>query len=76
MRKKLKTMTAPESPLETPLPTPIPGPLDQSEPIAGEKLPMWDSQQLLAGGVEALIHHGTETYRLRLTRYGKLLLQK
>ena len=34
------------------------------------------SQDLLQGQVEVLIAHGGETYRLRLTRSGKLILQK
>ena len=34
------------------------------------------SEDLLHGQVEVLIEHGTETYRLRVTRSGKLILQK
>lgn len=34
------------------------------------------SEELLQGRVELLIAHGEETYRLRLTRNGKLILQK
>lgn len=34
------------------------------------------STELLRGAVEVLIDHGGETYRLRLTRSGKLILQK
>lgn len=34
------------------------------------------SQDLLQGQVEVLISHGDEIYRLRLTRSGKLILQK
>ena len=34
------------------------------------------SAELLQGRVEVCIAHGTETYRLRLTRSGKLILQK
>jgi hemin uptake protein HemP len=34
------------------------------------------SQDLLQGQVEVLISHGGEIYRLRLTRSGKLILQK
>ncbi|MDT7838109.1 hemin uptake protein HemP [Aquabacterium sp. OR-4] len=39
-------------------------------------LPCWPSQELLGRGVEALIRHGDATYRLRLTRQGKLILTK
>ncbi|MCA9052319.1 MAG: hemin uptake protein HemP [Planctomycetaceae bacterium] len=35
-----------------------------------------DSAELLHGDKEVLIRHGSETYRLRLTRQGKLILQK
>lgn len=35
-----------------------------------------DSRELLGGAVEVRIVHGAETYRLRLTRNGKLILQK
>lgn len=34
------------------------------------------SAELLQGEREVLIEHGSETYRLRLTRNGKLILQK
>jgi hemin uptake protein HemP len=34
------------------------------------------SESLLQGGTEVLITHGAELYRLRLTRNGKLILQK
>jgi len=34
------------------------------------------SEDLLQGQVEVLIEHGVEVYRLRLTRSGKLILQK
>ena len=34
------------------------------------------SEQLLAGKAEVLIRHGDDVYRLRLTRNGKLILQK
>ncbi len=36
----------------------------------------WTSEQLLQGKVEAVIEHQAETYRLRLTRQGKLILYK
>jgi hemin uptake protein HemP len=39
-------------------------------------LPRWTTEQILAGGKEALIVHGDLVYRLRLTRSGKLLLFK
>jgi hemin uptake protein HemP len=34
------------------------------------------SDELLHGQREVLIRHGSEVYRLRLTRQGKLILQK
>jgi hemin uptake protein HemP len=38
--------------------------------------PRLDSRQLLQGGKEIVIVHGTEEYRLRLTAAGKLILTK
>jgi len=35
-----------------------------------------DSSELLHGESELLIRHGDEVYRLKLTRNGKLILQK
>ena len=37
---------------------------------------VWTSEELLAGHQEAIIRHRGETYRLRQTRNGKLMLQK
>jgi hemin uptake protein HemP len=41
-----------------------------------ESLPSYDSSDLLKGAREILIHHQGEIYRLRLTRNGKLILNK
>lgn len=38
--------------------------------------PKLDVQTLLRGGREAILLHGTEEYRLRLTSNGKLILTK
>lgn len=35
-----------------------------------------DSAAVLGGGIEVLIRHGSETYRLRLTRQNRLILTK
>ena len=40
------------------------------------ELPQWRSDELLAGGDEALISHGDQVYRLRRTTTGKLILTK
>jgi hemin uptake protein HemP len=40
------------------------------------KLHEYDSSDLLRGAKEVLIRHAGETYRLRLTRNDKLILQK
>lgn len=49
-----------------------------SEPLTrtATDAPVWRSQQLLNGSREILITHEEETYRLRLTRNGKLILTK
>jgi hemin uptake protein HemP len=36
----------------------------------------WRSEELLGEKTEVLIQHGTEVYRLRRTRQGKLILYK
>jgi hemin uptake protein HemP len=38
--------------------------------------PRWQSQEILKGATEAIILHEGQTYRLRLTRQGKLILYK
>ena len=61
----------------------------QSDHLSGEsadasKIPKWrlpkpevlHSAHLLKGAKEVLIAHGDEVYRLRVTRAGKLILQK
>lgn len=40
------------------------------------KLHEYESSDLLRGAKEVLIRHAGETYRLRLTRNDKLILQK
>lgn len=44
-----------------------------STPVAARVL---SSGELLQGRMEVLIEHGCQTYRLRLMRSGKLILQK
>jgi hemin uptake protein HemP len=38
--------------------------------------PVWSSEQIMQGQREVFIKHGTETYRLMLTKANKLILQK
>jgi len=47
-----------------------------SSPDPAALLPQWRSDELLAGGDEALISHGDQVYRLRRTTTGKLILTK
>ena len=47
-----------------------------TSPAHAPASPQWQSEQLLQGSKEVLIHHGEEVYRLRLTRQGKLILYK
>ncbi len=51
---------------------------DQSPPPSNRKptVPEVSSEELLRDHTELLIRHGEETYRLKLTRNGKLILQK
>jgi len=52
--------------------------LDESSrtDLHGQTVRIVRSEELLQGQAEVLIAHGAETYRLRLTRSGKLILQK
>ena len=52
--------------------------LEQPEGTAGvpAALRTVRSEDLLQGAREVLIQHGQETYRLRLTKAGKLILNK
>lgn len=49
--------------------------IEESEGSKGTA-PKLDVQTLLRGGREAILLHGTEEYRLRLTSNGKLILTK
>ena len=42
-------------------------------PVAGQRI---DSRDLFVGTRELIIHHGGESYRLRLTSQNKLILTK
>jgi len=48
----------------------------QEDDGPGNSPPVWNSEQLLQGNIEAVIEHQEEKYRLRLTRHGKLILYK
>ncbi|MFO1020942.1 MAG: hemin uptake protein HemP [Planctomycetales bacterium] len=56
-------------------PAPAPSPEGQIETSVPD-LRRIRSTDLLHGEREVLIEHGSEIYRLRLTRNGKLILQK
>ena len=49
----------------------VPPPLGASVPVR-----VIDSEHVLQGEREVMIRHGAEVYRLRVTRQGKLILQK
>jgi len=58
-------------------PSPNPLPLSENLPMNNAALRVvWDSQALLSGQREVFIQHGSECYRLILTKSGKLILQK
>ena len=64
------------------IPTPPPTPPAPSNPVPisaqapAQMGPQWQSEELLAGGDEALIVHAGQVYRLRRTGTGKLILTK
>ena len=47
-----------------------------SEPSRAAERAVFRSEELFRGANEILIEHKGETYRLRCTRLGKLILQK
>jgi hemin uptake protein HemP len=51
-------------------------PATTGAPAAGASRESWRSEELLGERTEVLIQHGNETYRLRRTRQGKLILYK
>lgn len=58
---------------------PVIDPLDGSQALvasAKRSVREVDSCELLRGESELLVRHGDELYRLKLTRNGKLILQK
>jgi len=57
-------------------PDPEEKPARAHEPASPGTPPTFRSNDILQGGKEAFILHGTQTYRLRLTRSDKLILQK
>jgi hemin uptake protein HemP len=56
----------------TPKPS-LPGARPEQQP---QSMPVIDIRDLLAGGKEAIIVHGGERYRLRVTAKDKLILTK
>lgn len=50
--------------------------LPPADNAAAEPQRILRSEELLQGHKEIVIRHGEECYRLRLTRSGKLILQK
>ena len=56
---------------------PIPTPQDAGTSVSRKvPPPVLTSEEILRGGREIQIRHGDETYWLRLTRNGKLILTK
>ena len=46
------------------------------EEETGRGVPILDSEELFAGGREVLIRHKKDSYRLMITKSGKLILNK
>lgn len=57
-------------------PPPPEPPGAQHGPMPPAKVREVDSQELFQGQKTVVIRHGTEVYRLLLTRHNKLILQK
>ena len=61
---------------------PVPG-HEETEPMkaakaaaASEHLPEYDTRTLFVGGREIVIHHAGAAYRMKITKQGKLILNK
>lgn len=54
----------------------MPDETDRPRPLPKPVVREMTSDELLHGQTELLIRHGEEVYRLKLTRNGKLILQK
>ncbi|WP_254510488.1 hemin uptake protein HemP [Anatilimnocola floriformis] len=63
-------------PPETALQLPAPGTVTSEMLSADEQKRVWKSDDLLGSDTEALIVHRGQTYRLRCTKQGKLILYK
>jgi hemin uptake protein HemP len=69
-------MNEPASP-STDLPAAaLPAPIAPGPATPGASRESWRSEELLGARTEVLILHGSEVYRLRRTRQGKLILYK
>ena len=51
-------------------------PLSETRRSPDDAKRIWQSKQLFGQAREVLIDHGGQTYRLRITRQGKLILCK
>ncbi len=60
----------------TNIPAAVASPLMSAVDHAGEHPRVWKSDDLLGQDAEALIMHRGQTYRLRCTKQGKLILYK
>lgn len=50
---------------------------DGSGPASAQQnLPEYDTETLFAGGREIVIHHAGAAYRMKITKQGKLILNK
>jgi hemin uptake protein HemP len=58
------------------IPSPTPDPPPEMKFVLHVGLRVWKSEELLGEKPEAIIVHDSQTYRLRCTRQGKLILYK
>lgn len=64
------------SPADSPLVPPAAAAANDALRAATDPRESWRSEELLGDKIEVQILHGTEVYRLRRTRQGKLILYK
>jgi hemin uptake protein HemP len=65
-----------EQPPQESAPASAEEPSSPPSPVASSAQRVWDSADLLGDQPEALINHRGQTYRLRCTKQGKLILYK
>lgn len=76
MREAAMSIENNPRPAEVPVPRPFVNATASEAMLSEEQRRVWKSDDLLGPDTEALILHRGQTYRLRCTKQGKLILYK